>query len=160
MHPQRPPPSCALVVNFVKIIMFLLSEVREGNFFYLLVRSFPVLSIKINHLHNLKHIKHSLRTHYIDTYCQSRIISAIKYRVFRKNVIFPRIFSILRPLLRQHWAAIGCTKNGPPIGVTVHSHYFDNIFESLLMRSPPQLIRLCLSLLVNVQCDGPMDLII
>ena len=24
----------------------------------------------------------------------------------------PRIFSILRPLLRQHWAAIGCTKNG------------------------------------------------
>ena len=30
------------------------------------------------------------------------------------------ISSILRSLLRQHWAAIGCTENGQPIGVTVH----------------------------------------
>ena len=34
---------------------------------------------------------------------------------------FPRIFNILRPRLRQHWAAIGCTVNGQPIRVTVHS---------------------------------------
>ena len=40
---------------------------------------------------------------------------------------------MLRPLLRQHWAAIGCTKNSQPVGVTVHSHYFD-YFESLLQR--------------------------
>ena len=32
------------------------------------------------------------------------------------------IFSILR--LLQHWAVIGCTKYGQPIGVTEHSHYF------------------------------------
>ena len=43
----------------------------------------------------------------------------------------PRIFSILLPC--QHWAAIGCTKNCQPIGVTVHSHYFDN-FESLMQQ--------------------------
>jgi len=34
---------------------------------------------------------------------------------------FPRIFNILRPCLRQHWAAIGCAVNGQPIIVTVHS---------------------------------------
>ena len=34
---------------------------------------------------------------------------------------FPRIFIIWRPLLRQHWAAIGCTKNDQPVRVTVHS---------------------------------------
>ena len=31
------------------------------------------------------------------------------------------MFNILRPLSRQHWAAIGCTVNGQPIRVTVHS---------------------------------------
>ena len=34
---------------------------------------------------------------------------------------FRRIFIIWRPFLRQHWAAIGCTKNYQPIRVTVHS---------------------------------------
>ena len=38
-----------------------------------------------------------------------------------KKSCFPRIFKTLRPPLRQQWAAIGCTKNGQPIGVTVHS---------------------------------------
>ena len=28
----------------------------------------------------------------------------------------------LQPVPREHWAAIGCTKNYQPIGVTVHSH--------------------------------------
>ena len=35
---------------------------------------------------------------------------------------FPRILESLRPLPRQRSAAIGCTKNSQPIGVTVHSH--------------------------------------
>ena len=34
---------------------------------------------------------------------------------------FPRIFNILRPRLRPHLATIGCTVNGQPIRVTVHS---------------------------------------
>ena len=34
---------------------------------------------------------------------------------------FPRISNILRPLPRKDRAAIGCTKNGQPIRVTVHS---------------------------------------
>ena len=36
-------------------------------------------------------------------------------------VFFTRIFNILRPLPRQHCAAIGCTKNSQPIIVTVNS---------------------------------------
>ena len=41
-----------------------------------------------------------------------------------------RTFSILQPLSRQHWDGIGCKKNDQPIGVTAHSHYFDN-FDGL-----------------------------
>ena len=45
------------------------------------------------------------------------------YRVFIKYcVFFSRILESLPPLPRQHSAAIGCTKNCRPIGVTVHSH--------------------------------------
>ena len=29
-------------------------------------------------------------------------------------VFFPRMFNILRPLPRQHWASIGCTENCQP----------------------------------------------
>ena len=35
---------------------------------------------------------------------------------------FPRILESLRPLPRQHLAAIGFTKNYQPIGVTVHTY--------------------------------------
>ena len=35
---------------------------------------------------------------------------------------FPRSFNTLRPILCQHCAAVGCTKNGHPIRVTVHSY--------------------------------------
>ena len=42
-------------------------------------------------------------------------------------VFFPRILESLPPLPRQHSAAIGCTKNYQPIGVTVN-------FEALLQR--------------------------
>ena len=35
-------------------------------------------------------------------------------------VFFPRILESLQHLPRQHSAAIGCTKNYQPIGVTVH----------------------------------------
>ena len=45
-------------------------------------------------------------------------------------VFFPRILENLPPLPRQHSAAIGCTKNYQPIGVTVHSHCVEN-FEGL-----------------------------
>ena len=38
-----------------------------------------------------------------------------------------------QPVPREHWAAIGCTKNYQPIGVTVHSHCVDG-FEGLLKR--------------------------
>ena len=40
------------------------------------------------------------------------------------NIVFfsPKTFNILRPLPRQHLAAIGCTQNGQPIRVTV-DHY-------------------------------------
>ena len=39
-----------------------------------------------------------------------------------KSVFSPRILKILRPhLAHQHWTAIGCTENGQPIGVRVHS---------------------------------------
>ena len=49
-------------------------------------------------------------------------------------VLFPRIFIILPPLPRQHWATIGCTNIGQhPIGVTVHSHCVES-FEKLLQR--------------------------
>ena len=37
-------------------------------------------------------------------------------------MFFPRILEKLPPLPRQHSAAIACTKNYRPIGVTVHSH--------------------------------------
>ena len=56
------------------------------------------------------------------------------YRVFIKYcVFFPRILESLPPLPRQHSAAIGCTKNYQPIGVTVHSHCVES-FEGLLQR--------------------------
>ena len=42
---------------------------------------------------------------------------------FALNIVFffPRNFNILRPLLRKDRAAIGCTENGQPIRVSVHS---------------------------------------
>ena len=53
-------------------------------------------------------------------------------RVFIKYcVFFARILENLPPLPRQQSAAIGCTKNYQPIGVTVHSHCVEN-FEGLL----------------------------
>ena len=39
---------------------------------------------------------------------------------------FPRIIESLLPLPRQHSAAIGCTKNHQPIGVTVHLPCFES----------------------------------
>ena len=36
-------------------------------------------------------------------------------------MFFPRIFIILGPLPRQHCAAIGCTENCQPLGVTIHN---------------------------------------
>ena len=38
--------------------------------------------------------------------------------VDEKLCFFPRNFIILPPLPRKHWAAIGCTETGQPIGVT------------------------------------------
>ena len=46
---------------------------------------------------------------------------------------FPRILESLPPLPRQHSAAIGCTKNYQPIGVSVHSHCVES-FEGLLQQ--------------------------
>ena len=48
-------------------------------------------------------------------------------------VFFPRILESLPPLPHQHSAAIGCTKNYQPIGVTVHSHCVES-FGGLLQR--------------------------
>ena len=56
------------------------------------------------------------------------------YRVFIKYCgFFSRIFESLPPLPRQHLAAIGCTKNYQPKGVTVHLHCVES-FEGLLQR--------------------------
>ena len=41
-------------------------------------------------------------------------------RCSEKNVFLKNKFQHLRPLLRQCWAAIGCTENVQPIGATVH----------------------------------------
>ena len=46
-------------------------------------------------------------------------------------MFFPRILVSLPPLPRQPSAAIGCTKNYQPIGVTAHC---DESFEGLLQR--------------------------
>ena len=48
-----------------------------------------------------------------------------------KYCVFLSILESLSPLPRQHSAAIGCTKNYQPIGVTVHSHCVESI-ENLL----------------------------
>ena len=48
-------------------------------------------------------------------------------------VFFQRILESLPPLPRQHSAAIGCTNNYQPIGVTVHSHFVES-FEGFLQR--------------------------
>ena len=55
------------------------------------------------------------------------------YRVFIKYCVFPRILESLPPLPRRHSAAIGCTKNYQPIGVTVRSHCVESC-EGLLQR--------------------------
>ena len=44
---------------------------------------------------------------------------------------FPRILESLPPLPREHSAAIRCTKNYHPIGITVHSHCVES-FEGEL----------------------------
>ena len=46
-------------------------------------------------------------------------------------VFFPRTLESLPLPPRQHSAAIGCTKNYQPIGVTVHSHCVES-FEGFL----------------------------
>ena len=59
------------------------------------------------------------------------------YRVFIKYcVFFSRILESLLPLPRHHSAAIGCTKNYQPIGVTIHSHCVESFeaLEGLLQR--------------------------
>ena len=70
---------------------------------------------------------------YLEDICAAVIIETSAPRCSEKIVYFPSIFSILRHLIRQHWAAIGCTKTGQPIGVTVNSYYFDYL-ESLFQR--------------------------
>ena len=50
------------------------------------------------------------------------------------NVVFsPRSLESLPPLPHQHSAAIGCTEDYQPIGVTVHSHCVDS-FKGLLQQ--------------------------
>ena len=50
------------------------------------------------------------------------------------NVVFsPRILESLSPLPHLHSAAIGCTEDYQPIGVTVHSHCVDS-FKGLLQQ--------------------------
>ena len=54
--------------------------------------------------------------------------------VYEKLCFFPRILESLPPLPRQDSAAVGCTKNYQPIGVTVHSHCvesFEGIFSDV-----------------------------
>ena len=56
------------------------------------------------------------------------------YRVFINYcVFFSKNLESWPPLPRQHSAAIGCTENYQPIGVTLHSQGVEN-FEGLLQR--------------------------
>ena len=48
-------------------------------------------------------------------------------------LLFLRNFIIMPTLPRQHWAAIGCTEIGQPIGATVHLYCVDS-FENLVQR--------------------------
>ena len=78
------------------------------------------VSLMINQYDNgKKHIKDSY--YHWDTVCSLNI------------VFLSKILESLPPLPRQHSAAICCTKNYQPIGVTVHSHCVDG-FEGLLKR--------------------------
>ena len=46
------------------------------------------------------------------------------------NVVFsPRILESLSPLPHLHSAAIGCTEDYQPIGVTVHSHCVGRVLK-------------------------------
>ena len=51
----------------------------------------------------------------------------------KKCLTFPQIICIWPPLPRRHWAAIGRSENGQPIGATGQSHYVKR-FEDLLQR--------------------------
>ena len=74
----------------------------------------------IEELLNLKNEKHQIPQLCVDFVC------ALIYRVFIKYCAFSQEFSKnLPPLPRQHSAAIGCTNNYHPIGVTVHSQCVD-----------------------------------
>ena len=44
----------------------------------------------------------------------------ILYRVFIKYCVFFKNLKIWQSLNHQHWPAIGCSKNGQPIRVTLH----------------------------------------
>ena len=81
-------------------------------------------------------------TSYVHTVAQHKEIKPLKNSSLKflfitgcslNIVFFPKIIEILPPLPRQHSAAIGCTKNYQPIGVTVHSHCVES-FEGLLQR--------------------------
>ena len=78
------------------------------------------------------HVQHDGRTKFSVSWFD---FSYFSYRVFIKYcVFFPRILEILPPLPRQlllSSAAIGCTKNYQPIGVTVYTHCVEG-FEGLL----------------------------
>ena len=45
-----------------------------------------------------------------------------------KNVFFPKNFQYFA-ISTSSALAIGCTKNGYPIGVTVHSHHFESLLQ-------------------------------
>ena len=70
----------------------------------------------------------SLETICIHTneYSEIRLLTYRYYREFVKYCVFARIPKSLPTLRRHYSAAIGCTKNNEPIGVTVHSHCIES----------------------------------
>ena len=80
-----------------------------------------------------KRIGNSIKFSIIDSYFNLPIDTTSSTGYSLDIVFFPRILESLPPLPRQHSAAICCTKNYQPIGVTGHSHYIEN-FEGLLQR--------------------------
>ena len=72
-----------------------------------------------------------------------------------KIVFFPRILEF-PPLPRQHSAAIGCTKNYLPKGVTVHSHCIESFEGEIAMNCGKKNIIFLNTLYLNL--TNPNDL--
>ena len=64
-------------------------------------------------------------------YVEGVCFTYLLYWVFNRYCFFRRILKSLPPLPRQHWAAIGRSKNCQSKGLTVHSNRVEKMKTSL-----------------------------